>query len=141
MDRLRVFSNACLAAGLVLVCGCKSARKAEPGEQAGTSTVTSAAIRHSVDDASQRVATARCDQELACAHDLGSAKREADKTECLDRVKSETAKELSPEACPKGIDHDRLVHCVGAMEQVGCDDPVSRLMQLEDCRKSRLCIR
>lgn len=136
MERRLVVASACLSIGLLVVCGCK--RKAEPGEQAGTSTVTSAAIRNAADDAIQRVAFARCQQELSCSNLTSWTLADNQKT-CIERVKADTARELSPQACPKGIDHDRLVDCVAAIERTGCDDPVARLMQLEDCKKSRLC--
>ena len=132
----RLVLIACLGADVVGVCDCKRARKEE---KPAMTTLTSAALRDSVEDASQRVASARCAQEVSCAHLTGWT-REANMTACLDRVKVETARELGPEVCSRGIDHDRLIDCVAAIERTSCDDPVSRLMQLEDCRKNKLCI-
>jgi hypothetical protein len=144
MNARRIAVAAAVSVFLLVVFGCKSGRKAQPGEageaeKAGTTMLTSSALRQSVEDASQRLATARCEQEMACS-DLTSWTRDTNKAECVDRVKAETAKELSPDACPAGIGSEGLIHCVAAIERTGCGDPVARLMTLEDCKTSKLCV-
>ncbi|HVH43248.1 MAG TPA: DUF6184 family natural product biosynthesis lipoprotein [Labilithrix sp.] len=130
--------TACAAVGLLVLCDCKRSRERdERSNAAGTTTVTSAELRDSVEAASHRLATARCEQEVSCAG-LTRWTREANMTACLGRVKVETAKEL--EVCPRGIDQGGVVDCIAAIQRTSCDDPVSRLMQLEDCRTSKLCI-
>jgi hypothetical protein len=135
-----VLAIACLGVVLSAV-ACKGAKKSEPPvvEKTGTSTLTSSEIRQSVDDASQRMAFARCERELSCSG-LTSWTLQANKDECVARAKVEASKELSPDSCPRGIDSANLVNCLAAIERGGCGDPIGRLMQLEDCKQSKLCI-
>lgn len=135
MNRRSVVVSVVAITALVAAHGCK--RKAD--EKAGTAVLTSSALRESIDDASRRVSFARCEKEMACAG-LTSWTRDTNEAECIDRVKVETTKEVNAEACPHGIDHERLIDCVAAIERMGCDDPVGRLMELEDCRQRRLCV-
>lgn len=136
----RVVVVACVGTALSMMGACKS-KKTEEGEKAGTSMVTSSELRQSIDDASERIAKARCEKEVNCSpHHNPDWSDEANKTACHDRVKAESTRELTNDACPHGINQDRLIRCVAAIEQTGCDDPVGRLMTLEDCKKAKLCM-
>lgn len=137
MIRRSVFLGACLVVGVLAAPACK--RKTEGAEKPGTAVLTSSALRESIEDASRRVSFARCEKEMACSG-LTRWTRDTNEAECIDRVKVETMKEVNVQACPRGIDHERLVDCVAAIERMGCDDPVGRLMELEDCRQRRLCV-
>jgi hypothetical protein len=140
MNARPLLTIACLGVVLSAV-ACKGAKKNEPAvvEKTGTSTITSSELRQSVDDASQSMAFAHCEREMSCSG-LNSWTLQANKDECVARLKTETSKELSAESCPRGIDHANLVNCLAAIERTGCGDPIGGLIELQDCKKDKLCI-
>lgn len=136
MIAIRFTSFACVALGLVAAASCKRDRARETG----TTTTTSAEVKKMTESAVEQIASARCQREVACNH-VGRSMRHASIESCFDLNKSEYVKELNPEACPRGIDQNRLVDCIAATEQASCLDPIGALVRVEECRSSSLCLR
>jgi hypothetical protein len=136
MNSIRLMSIAYAALSLVAVAGCKRDQKRE----AGTTSTTSAEVQKMTENAVEQIASARCQREVACDH-VGRSMRHASIESCFDLNKSEYVKELNPQACPRGIDQNRLVDCIAATEQASCLDPIGAIVRVEECRASKLCLK
>jgi hypothetical protein len=122
--------------GLVVANGCKRDR----GHEVGTTTTTSVEVKKMTDNAVEQIASARCQREVSCDR-VGRSMRHASIESCFDLNKAEYTRELNADACPRGIDQNRLVDCIAATEQASCLDPIGTLVRVEECRSSKLCLK
>jgi hypothetical protein len=119
----------------MLLVGCKR----EPPEGAGTTTLTSAAARASIESAIDRIAAAHCERDVECEK-VRMRDQPRSLEVCRGVVKSELTQKLDADACPRGVDSTKVARCVAAITGAGCLNPVGDLTEIEDCRPSRLCL-
>jgi hypothetical protein len=117
---------------ILVSAGCKRDRTHEGASRftgVGATKTTSAEVQKMTESAVDRIASERCQREVACNH-VGPSMRHASFESCLALEKSESVKELNPQACPRGIDQMKLVDCLAAIEGASCLDPIGAIVRV-----------
>lgn len=127
-----------LSSGGVIACRSSSSRV--PPTTA-TTTLTGAELGSSSnDDAVMRVATARCERELAC-NKIGRGRAYEDQPTCLERMGALMDEEAGKDACPAGVDPFALSSCLFDIEHTACGGELERQTNIPTCKKASLCRR
>ncbi|MDF2698406.1 MAG: hypothetical protein K0S65_6790, partial [Labilithrix sp.] len=132
---------------IVLGAGVTIAAVACRGSSAGrapsttTPTLTGAELGSSSnDDAVMRVATARCERELAC-NKIGQGRAYEDQPSCLERMGELMDQEAGKLSCPPGVDPFAVSACLFDIQKTPCGGALEQSSNLPSCTKSALCIR
>ncbi len=92
------------------------------------------------DDAVMRVATARCERELAC-NKIGQGRAYEDLPTCLERIGVMMDAEVGRSACPGGVDQFGVSSCLFDIQRTPCGGELEVHTNLPSCTKSVLCLR
>ena len=103
-----------------------------PTANTATTTTTAAAIT--------RVSDARCERDETC-REIGTGRAFGDRNECMNAVGHDFVTTLPDDACPSGVDSDRLAACISEMKSNPCreDDPKSAAGLPSSCAREQLC--
>ena len=101
-------------------------------------TAVRAPSRVDTPNAVVRVAAARCDREVACEH-VGTGRAFGDRDECVNAIGHEVAAALPAEACPTGVDADRLSTCVAEAGARSCDADTASVEASPSCALEAMC--
>lgn len=96
-----------------------------------------APLRVDTPSAVVRVAAARCDREAACEH-VGTGRAFGDRDECVNAIGHDVTAELPVEACPAGVDADRLSVCIAEIGTRSCDADTATV-EASSCAPGRMC--
>jgi hypothetical protein len=103
----------------------------------------------SVSSAVMRVTTTKCDREATCNH-IGTGKPFGDRDACVNEIGHDVVGSLSTEACPAGVDADRLSACVSELQAKSCSEGSEATEGSEgsategvpaSCTREQLCVR
>lgn len=104
-----------------------------------TAKTSAAPTTTSTATAVMRVATERCDRAAACKH-VGTGHTFGDRDECVNAVGHDVVTALSDEACPSGVDADRLAACISEVQANPCDEGEKSASSLpSSCARETLC--
>jgi hypothetical protein len=92
------------------------------------------------DDAVMRVATARCERELAC-NKIGQGRAYEDQPTCLAQIGELMNEEVGPNACPLGVGRVALSTCLLEIQRDECGGELERSTNIPPCTKPALCAR
>ncbi len=81
---------------------------------------------------------ARCGYEEACGH-VGDGKRFATPAECSKAADLDERTAIGLDACPFGVDGDRLDRCAAAVRAQPCNSVIVTVDHIAECRRSDLC--
>ena len=90
------------------------------------------------ESAVRMLSTTRCAYEQACGH-VGEGERFVDTAECMKAAELDERTAIGLDACPFGVDGERLDRCAAAVRAHPCDSPITTVDHLAQCRRSDLC--
>ncbi|HEY8038892.1 MAG TPA: DUF6184 family natural product biosynthesis lipoprotein, partial [Polyangiaceae bacterium] len=108
--------------------------QASQGDKSGVTNVQGTIDTAIVD----QLAAAECDREESCSK-VGTGRAYSTVQVCLDQMHATLASVLDSYNCPRGIDRRQVEHCMGAIENEGCDRPLDALQRIDRCRIDLLC--
>lgn len=118
--------------GAVLVLGL-AACESRPEALSTAATTSSKVVR--TDAAIQKIASTRCDREIACAN-VGEAKRWNDRDACLAELGHP---DLKTHPCPQGVTHPRLDECLADIGKRSCSNALDQVDSISSCERKALC--
>ena len=127
-----------LLASAMALAGCQ--RGPERKEAARAATTGAELGSSSNDEAVMRVATARCQRELAC-NKIGQGRAHEDLPTCLDRMGLLMDEEAGRSTCPGGVDELAVSTCLFDIQRTPCGGELETRTNLPSCTKSVLCLR
>jgi hypothetical protein len=86
----------------------------------------------------REMASARCDHEQACGN-IGSRKKYATRDGCIEDTLPVVLREVTSNACPRGIDSDSATGCMAAIRQSACSNKFDRMASVDVCRTQAIC--
>jgi Family of unknown function (DUF6184) len=92
------------------------------------------------DDAVMKVATSRCDRELAC-NKIGQGRAHDDQPTCLERMGELMNEEAGKNTCPAGVEPFALSACLLDIQKTPCGGELERSSNIRACTKASLCVR
>jgi hypothetical protein len=84
-----------------------------------------------------RVVATRCDHEVQCGN-VGDGRNYSSLDGCLAEMTRSADADLSPSACPDGVDAARLAECVRQFRRESCK-PLATLTRMLACSPSSMC--
>jgi len=138
LRRSSSFFTAAVAAGAIAACH----RQGAPGRPATSSARTTGAELGSPsnDDAVMRIATARCERELAC-NKIGQGRAYEDQPTCLEQIGHLMDEQAGRNTCPEGVEPMAVSSCLFEIQRTPCGGELEREPNLPSCTKSALCAR
>ncbi len=128
-----------MASVAVLVVGCHEPRPPAPVTSAARTTGAKLGSP-SNDDAVMRIATARCERELACDK-IGVGRAHEDMPTCLERMGALMAGEAGTNVCPSGVDPMSVSSCLFDIQRTRCGGELEVETNLPSCTSALLCLR
>jgi hypothetical protein len=105
----------------------------------GGTTTTSGTVRVGPEDgAIDAIATARCEREAKC-QSIGEHKPYESYGACVSWIADEESKVLTPVACPRGLDGDRLDKCLSDIRAERCENLADSQSRVAACGTKTLC--
>jgi hypothetical protein len=127
-----------LVFGAAALIGC--ARGSERAPTTARATVTGAELGSSSnDDAVMRLATARCERELAC-NKIGEGRAYEDQPTCLAQIGELMDEEAGRSTCPRGVEPLEVSRCLLDIQRTECGGELERTTNIPSCTKAALCV-
>ena len=139
MARTRRGATVFVACVIALVVGCHRPQ-APPPVTSDARTTGGKLGSPSNDDAVMRIATARCERELACDK-IGIGRAHEDMPTCLERMGILMDEEAGTNICPSGVDPLAVSTCLFDIQRTECGGELEVKTNLPSCTKSVLCLR
>ena len=134
---VRACSSAALAALALVACH----REGERPPVTSQTTARGAELGSpSNDDAVMRIATARCERELAC-NKIGQGRAYEDQPTCLAQMGELMDEEAGRHTCPRGVEPCEVTRCLVDIQATPCGGELERETNLPSCTKAALCLR
>ncbi|MBX3205052.1 MAG: hypothetical protein KF764_08275 [Labilithrix sp.] len=92
------------------------------------------------DEAVMRVATARCERELACDK-IGQGRAYPDQPACLERIGELMDEAAGKRSCPSGTDAVAVEACLFEIQRTPCGGELERSTNIPACTRRALCAR
>jgi hypothetical protein len=108
-----------------------------PSSQRSTSVTAARVVTNA--SAVTQITEARCTREFACDH-VGPNRRYANREVCAELVSLDSTDDFTTSDCPRGIDPNRLEHCLTAIKNESCNNPLETLERLAACRTGAVCL-
>ena len=104
-------------------------------------TVTGAELGSSTnDEAVMRLATARCERELAC-NKIGQGRAYEDQPTCLAQMGELMDEEAGRTRCPRGVEPLEVSRCQLDIQRTECGGELERSTNIPACTHAALCVR
>ena len=106
----------------------------------GSSATPTASVPKTTSTANavMRVATESCDRAAACKQ-IGAGRAFGDRDECVNAIGHDIVTSLSDDACPSGVDAERLAACASEVQASACEDGSKSIANPPSCARERLC--
>jgi hypothetical protein len=88
----------------------------------------------------EKLSTARCDREQSC-NNIGGGQKYVSREVCMQQMRGSLANDLNTYDCPHGIDRGQLEHCMLAIKNEECSNPLDTITRMQDCRTGALCMK
>lgn len=87
----------------------------------------------------ERLAAARCNQELTCDN-IGPGAKFDSRRVCMDKMRGDIGNDFTAYKCPRGLNADAVNRCIQAIESEECSHPFDTITRFDKCRTSAICM-
>jgi hypothetical protein len=144
MNKIRTMGALSIATmGLLLACEhAEDTSAAAPGTNTGHWEVGATNTQANRADAAivEKLSTTRCDREQTC-NNVGGGQKYVSRDVCMQQMRGSIANDLNTYDCPRGIDGNEVEHCVMAIKNEECSNPLDTITRMQKCRSGALCMK